>query len=64
MMDGNLITKRIVLGPLGATSDVYEVIDGVWEIRGELLKRYVGINTEADPPWTPYGVVGTYRPTT
>ena len=43
MMDGNLITKRIVLGPLGATSDVYEVIDGVWEIRGELLKRYVGI---------------------
>lgn len=58
-LDGNLVSKRIVIGPLGHTSDVYEVIDGVWEIRGDLLKRYVGFRTEADPPWTPY-TVGRY----
>lgn len=53
MLEGNLIAKGIVYGPIGATSDVYQVIDGVWDMRDHLLKRYAGIAEEAQPPWWP-----------
>lgn len=61
-LEGNLIAKRIVLGPIGHTNDVYEVIDAVWDIRDQLKERYKAIQLKAEPPWSPYGQVGRYLP--
>ncbi|PBB83585.1 MULTISPECIES: hypothetical protein [unclassified Mesorhizobium] len=61
-LDGNLVAKRIVYGPIGHTTDVYEVIDGVWAIRDELRERYRQIEINEEPPWSPYGKVGRYLP--
>ncbi|ESZ31241.1 hypothetical protein X733_22450 [Mesorhizobium sp. L2C067A000] len=52
-MDGNLVTKRIVIGPLGNTNDVFEVIDGIWDMREDLLTRYQSIRIGHGQPWSP-----------
>ncbi|AZO12531.1 MULTISPECIES: hypothetical protein [unclassified Mesorhizobium] len=61
-MDGNLVAKRIVLGPVGNTNDVYEVIDSIWAMRDQLKERYEQIQLNVEPPWSPYGQVGRYLP--
>jgi hypothetical protein len=53
ILEGNLIAKGIVFGPIGVTSDVYQVIPGVWDMRDDLLKRYASIAEEPQPPWSP-----------
>jgi hypothetical protein len=48
-MNGNLLSKHIIYGPIGVTSDVYEVIESVWAIKHELDQRYQDILTYDEP---------------